>query len=106
MTTGSEHTGATSERTGPAGRRVVCAALRHCSGDIVCGPRHFDNIMRSQIMWRGQDLRTFRSAERGFIDQHGTFMDRSEAFHVAIAAGQLLHNPPPYATLLMSEDLY
>lgn len=29
---------------------VVCAAIRHSSGLLVCGPRHYDAIMRTCIL--------------------------------------------------------
>lgn len=95
------------------GRFVVCAACRY--GDlIICGARHFDKVMHSQIRQMREDkLFDFEAAgraEQGFIDQYGVFMSREEAFEVAKAAGQLnvrrLKTPYPESTELFSEDLY
>ena len=91
-------------------RRVVCAALRIKSGEfagtLVLGPRHFDATMRAALAHWCLEPGAAHGAEQGFIDQHGVFMDRREAFDVAVAAGQLLHNPSSDATMLVSEDLY
>lgn len=95
------------------GRFVVCAACRY--GElIVCGARHFDKVMHSQLRQMREDkLFAFEvagRAEQGFIDQYGVFMTREEAFEVAKAAGQLnvrrLKTPHPDSTELFSEDLY
>lgn len=95
------------------GRFVVCAACRY--GEmIVCGARHFDMVMHGVLDQLRQDkLFDFEKAgraEQGFIDQHGVFMDRKEAFEVAKAAGQLnvrrLKSPHAESTTLFSEDLY
>lgn len=90
-------------RPGAKQRRVVCAACRHRSTQrIVCGPRHFDPIMRTSMgpeRWGGL-------ADQGFIDQWGTFMDRAEAFQVAKAAGQILYGPHLLGDELDSSDLY
>lgn len=95
------------------GRFVVCAACKY--GDlIICGARHFDMVMHSQIRHIREDkLFSFEEAgraEQGFIDQFGVFMSREEAFEVARAAGQLNvrreKTPHPDSTELFSEDLY
>lgn len=95
------------------GRFVVCAACRY--GElIVCGARHFDMVMHSQLKQMREDkLFDFEQAgraEQGFIDQFGVFMDREEAFLVAQEAGQLnvrrTKSSNPGSTTLFSEDLY
>lgn len=95
------------------GRFVVCAACRY--GDlIICGARHFDKVMHSQLKQLREDkLFEFESAGRadqGFIDQYGVFMTREEAFIVARDAGQLnvrrSKTPHEGSTELFSEDLY
>ncbi len=72
-------------------RLVVCAALRHPQGGIITGPRHFDPIMRRQIMTGETELERlgWESATQGFVDQRGTFLTRTEAWAVASAAGQI-----------------
>ena len=93
-------------------RVVVCAANRiDCEfGEIICGARHFDQIMRKQIAnkiylnpeKRGADY------EQGFIDQWGLFMTRKEALAVAIAANQINMRRPKTSPKdqLFSEDIY
>lgn len=83
-------------------RRVVCAVIRDANGQMVCGPRHFDHTMHSQV--NGMMVYTL-PWEQGFIDQHGVFMDRVEALRVATEAGQVLCKTGP-SNLLFSEDIY
>lgn len=80
---------------------VVCAAIRHSNGSIICGPRHFDQTMRAVICERSED---WRRAEQGFVDQFGTFLTREEACKIAWARGQIDHTHT--GGLLFSEDLY
>ncbi len=65
---------------------VVCAANRNQFGDIVLGPRHFDETMRRHIKLLAirdvGELIDSVSAyiwEQGFIDQWGRFMTREVA---------------------------
>ncbi|CAE6710389.1 hypothetical protein [Candidatus Nitrotoga fabula] len=47
--------------------------------------------------------------EQGFIDQHGVFMTRTEAWHVAQASGQILRRcggDDANGGTLYSENLY
>lgn len=87
-------------------RRVVCAANLFynldCDDVIVVGPRHFDMTMHDQIRARGL---VGMDHEQGFIDQHGVFMSRKEAFKVAVAANQLIR-PEFQPGVLFSENLY
>ena len=74
-------------------RRVVCAAVRDARGCLVLSIRHYDRFMDSQI-WRRTDGYRFKrrlDEDQGFVDQHGTFMSREEAYQVALAAGQILY---------------
>lgn len=85
-------------------RRVVCAAIRYDDGTIIVGPRHFDVTMHDQILARG--LReTDMDLVQGFIDQHGVFMNRKEAYTVAVNANQLIRTVFQPDTLF-SENLY
>jgi hypothetical protein len=86
-----------------AAPRVVCAALRHEEGAIICGPRHFDATMMAQISAQGGD---WRRAEQGFVDQFGRFLTRDEAWDIAKARDQLLPNRDGILGTLYSEDLY
>ena len=85
-------------------RRIVCAALRRADGAILCGPRHFDNIMRVQARLTGID--TWVGAKQGFVDQFGVFMGRVEAREVAGIAGQIIRRCGGDCKELCSENLY
>ena len=102
-------------------RQVVCAAIRHRkTGLIVCGARHMDDIMRAQIraifpiryfLWK-RVLRHFRCGnpftrwDQGFIDQKQVYLTRTQAWELAVEAGQIqwAKDRPPGE--LFSEDLY
>lgn len=92
-------------------RLVVCAANIH-GGVIVLGARHFDTVMHDQIRQLEEGLAPTCNSfwEQGFIDNKGKFMDRAEAYKVALAAGQInLHRHKSGGAgnqLLYSEDLY
>jgi hypothetical protein len=93
----------------PVQRRVVCAAVKGNKGSIVCGARHFDNIMRMGCLaFNPQTGETFKDPrQEGFIDQFGVFMDRKEAKQVAEAAGQIFRRVgDPESDELFSENLY
>jgi hypothetical protein len=93
-------------------RRVVCAANRSkVTGQIICGARHWDHIMRQQVQWLenqpdGRKMpHEWSGAEQGFIDQFGRFLTRQEAFLIAQSQNQILY--PGFDTgTLYSEDLY
>ncbi len=102
-------------------RMVVCAANRNVrTGQLALGPRHFDPSMRRQIdayvtgeltlrpqLGMGDRYRQeWRTANQGFIDQHGQFMTREEAWVVALAAGQVRYGPHLAGGRLDSSDLY
>jgi hypothetical protein len=84
-------------------QRVVCAALRHEEGAIICGPRHFDPTMMAQGSAQGGD---WRRAEQGFVDQFGKFLTREEARVIAEREGQVLRRFPCPNHMLFSEHLY
>lgn len=79
---------------------------------IICGARHYDMVMHGVLAQLKED-RLFEfekvgKVEQGFIDQRGVFMDRTEAYQVAEAAGQLnvRREKTPGKGILFSEDLY
>lgn len=84
---------------------VVCAAIRTMPGGlIICGARHYDDIMRSMInQCGGRDA--WLGCEQGFIDQFGRFMTREEAWIAAEKAGQIKREVSSPWTLY-SENLY
>lgn len=102
--------------------RIVCAAVRHPDGRVVCGPRHFDATMWAQILDvtpesfaqmvaanslppRGRDSTLWGSGEQGFIDQHGKFYTREEAWPIACSQQKLI-DPGWQEGRLHSEHLY
>jgi hypothetical protein len=84
-------------------QRVVCAALRNEHGQIICGPRHYDSIMRGQI---GISRNDWKSAEQGFVDQFGKFLTREEALEIAQSTGQIIRRCGGDEKRLFSENLY
>ena len=88
---------------------IVCAANKYLD-IIVCGARHFDMVMHSQIKSMREKELPINSGcwKQGFIDQFGNFHDRVAALAIAIEAGQVnVRRPkghPEYK--LFSEDLY
>ena len=72
-------------------RRVVCAAIRAGDGDLLLGIRHYSPDMHKQIARRhdGAKFKNRLDEDQGFADQKGVWMSRSEAYEVAVSAGQL-----------------
>lgn len=84
-------------------RRVVCAAIRDQTGNVVCSARHFDWLMHTQI----KRLMGYTTPwEQGFIDQSGQWLTRAEAWTVAFDAGQILRRCGGDGRELYSENLY
>lgn len=84
-------------------RRIVCAAMRSDSGQIICSPRHWDSIAHraakaSPINWH--------HAEQGFVNTWGEFLTREEAWKVAVANNQILRRVGGDEGRLYSENLY
>jgi hypothetical protein len=73
-------------------RRVVCAAIRAADGELLLGIRHYSADMHRQIEARrdGAKFKHRHDEDQGFVDQHGTWMDRHEAYYVATEAGQIM----------------
>jgi len=74
-------------------RRVVCAAIRAADGALLLGIRHYSQDMHQQIALRhdGSKFKHRLDEDQGFVDQHGIYMSREEAFSVALAEGQKLN---------------
>lgn len=95
--------------------RIVCAAMRFPDGTIVVGPRHWDQTMRATadrlglIEKRRSGLEVVGSEEQGFIDQHGKFFTRQEAWKIAEANRQIYRRcggDDAHGGTLYSENLY
>jgi hypothetical protein len=96
-------------RSTPPQRRIVCAAIRNAKGEIICGARHYDKIMRdqlSQVVENNANWDHMQDITQGFIDQRGVFLDRREAWLVAAAASQIIRRVGGDSDELFSENLY
>jgi len=82
-----------SGTAGPA-RRVVCAAMLMDDGLIVPGVRHFSPEMRAVLHRIYGDGYHLRVREHGFIDTHGNFLSRKDAWIRADQNGQILLYDP------------
>lgn len=91
-------------------RRVVCAAIKLATGHIVCGVRHFDEVMRQSLPPNtAQGRAALKGHEQGFVDNRYQFLSRAEAWHVALDAKQFDPASPEYRGIrgsLFSEDLW
>lgn len=89
--------------------RIVCAAQRRDDGAIVIGARHFDHMMVMAIKSRSDynpDAFDWQRSESGFVDQHGKFWTREEAWVIADKNGQIWRDRDWFPGLLHSEHLY
>lgn len=86
--------------------QIVCAANRHIkTGLVVCGVRHFDEVMR-QVM-RALRLEPKNADwEQGFIDSWGQFCTREQAMDHVVNSGQKIKLPIYQPDQLFSENLY
>lgn len=96
-------------------QRIVCAANKYeVNGEviIILGARHFDQRMVQQINRLPPDIkdRLTKSTDcQGFIDQHGKFLTRTEAWKIAEVNGQIRHRvggDSANGGTLYSENLY
>ena len=68
-------------------QRIVCAANRHkITGRIICGARHWDAVMRSQLQ-KGEDHFDF---DQGFLTNYQEFKTREEAWVIAEKNNQII----------------
>lgn len=87
-------------------RRVVCAANLYEDGLMLIGARHWDTQMHLQADRIGFVRKEHGAEQQGFIDQHGKFMTREEAWVVAWNAGQIIRRCGGDDRCLYSENLY
>ncbi|MCL6651045.1 hypothetical protein A6R70_01940 [Agrobacterium rubi] len=96
-------------------RYVVCAAIRLKTGLVICGPRHFDDIMVGVLTalygeyWDKGIPDDLKGAEQGFIDQRRNYLTRQEAWQIAKEMGQLRYDcggQEANGGTLYSENLY
>ncbi len=93
-------------------RRIVCAAIRAADGSLLLGIRHYSRDMHKQIHERTDGYKFIQrfDEDQGFVDQHGVFLSREDAYVVALAAGQIVRPKACRVGLtgprLYSEGLY
>lgn len=90
-------------------QRVVCAAIRGADGNLIAGPRHYDLVMYAAIQYSADpgNFKHRSGDDQGFINQHGVYLTRQQAFEVANAAGQIIEGAVPHhGGRLYSEMLY
>ncbi len=99
-------------------QRIVCAANRGRDGDVICGVRHFDRLMKDAIEMfvnhaddHGQTFARvyWLKSEQGFVDNRGEFLTRQQAWVIAEAAGQIIRRcggDDANGGTLYSENLY
>ena len=81
------------------------AVQRKSDGKVWTGKRHGNCI--SQIFSELGIRPTNKEFTQGFVTDDGRFVDRKEAFKIAVECNQLLNSKEPWAApTLMSEDLY
>lgn len=97
--------------------RIVCAANRcEVTGRLLIGARHWDSHMRNQYEiitnvangWAENDYH-IGMEDQGFIDQHGNFYTREEAWKIAEENNQIIRRvggDTRNGGTLYSENLY
>lgn len=76
-------------------------------GFVVCGHRHHNCYMTVSLLSK-EDIRTivFHHDTQGFVTNTNRFVNRQEAWHIALKAGQLDESTKNLPKSLFSEDLY
>ena len=83
--------------------RVVSAAMLMDDGLIVTGVRHFSPDMRAILIRIYGDKYHLRVKHQGFIDSHGNFLARDEAWVRADQNGQIFTYDPTGKGVLIRE---
>lgn len=89
--------------------KIVCSAIKfHINKDgvdndvVLCGARHHQIFM--QLVALGFNPKEgYKEIEQGFVNTKGEFLNRKDAYKVALEAGQIKVKD---SEELMSEDLY
>lgn len=96
-------------------RRIVSAANKYIfkmdDGStqelVICGARHYDMFMHTQIKALEKSLWEKRIDEvQGFIDNRNEFLTRKEAWIIAEAENQIIRRCGGDGEKLFSENLY
>ena len=88
-------------------RRIICAALRRKSDQLVItSPRHFDITARHLILELPGGRDSWLGCDQGFVDQYNTFHTREDAWIIAKDNGQIIRTFGYNQSCLYSENLY
>jgi hypothetical protein len=73
-------------------RRIVCAAIRAADGSVLLGIRHYSKDMHEQIAARtdGEKFKHRHGDDQGFVDNHGVYLTREDAYFVALGQEQIM----------------
>lgn len=72
------------------GLRIVAAAVKLNNGRVICGVRHFDEIMRGNLPTLIEAAQECLAGhEEGFVTNGYKFVDRNQAFRIAVMANQI-----------------
>ena len=86
---------------------IVCAAIRHDDGLIICGARHYDPVMTQVLFALGYSMENRpRGFTTGFIDNKGEYLTREQAWIIAERAGQIRYHGIGTPGTCYSENLY
>lgn len=90
--------------------RIVCAASRLPDGQVIGSVRHSDALFVGFVerIAKAEGRHPLENAvdEQGFIDQHGAFYTREDAWVIAEAQGQIAYAGNWGTGVLYSENLY
>lgn len=84
---------------------IVCAAMLMDDDHIVAGVRHFSPDMRATLKRIYGEGYKYRVKDQGFIDIHGNYLNREDAWIVAKSFNQIAKEVSTPGTLY-SENLY
>jgi hypothetical protein len=91
-------------------QRIVCAANIHpTTGVMLLGARHWDQYMHKQFDAIPLTFDATTDFVQGFIDNKGNFLNRTVAWKIAEAEGQIIRRCGGDTTdggTLYSENLY
>jgi len=80
------------------------------TGIIIAGRRHHNCINTCQLLMGDKfNANKMNRASQGFLTSHDRFLNRKEAFKMALANNQIIHNfydKTNQSQILVSEDLY
>lgn len=99
-------------------RYIVSAAQRNADGRVIMSVRHMDHLFWRNVLDLAADqqlplgelphkVTLWQECEQGFVDNHGDFLTREQAWPIALDAGQILQKELNWQRgCLHSEHLY